>query len=184
MKKKAAADKERYAKELAEAPPPEDGESEEEDQGKKRKKKKKKVLQEGEPKKPMTAYLMFGQEIRKKIVEESKEKGEKLPPKEIMQKIGEEWQKLSADGKQPYLDKQKQAVTDYKEAHAKWEAEHQGGSSPKTTKKVKRKREDDGESKKDKPKKQKTEKDKKIKEDEDGKKNKAKKQKNRKGEKH
>jgi len=66
MKKKAAADKERYAKELAEAPPPEDGESEEEDQGKKRKKKKKKVLQEGEPKKPMTAYLMFGQEIRKK----------------------------------------------------------------------------------------------------------------------
>jgi len=99
----------------------------------------------------------------KKIVEESKEKGEKLPPKEIMQKIGEEWQKLSADGKQPYLDKQKQAVTDYKEAHAKWEAEHQGGSSPKTTKKVKRKREDDGESKKDKPKKQKTEKDKKLK---------------------
>jgi hypothetical protein len=61
-------------------------------------KSKKKSKDPNKPKRPMTSFMFFSQEYRKKVAEENKD----LKVTEIGKKLGEMWKKVSPDEKKVF----------------------------------------------------------------------------------
>jgi len=94
---KAAKDKARYDKEMAEY-------------------KGKSAGDPNKPKRPQTSYFLFLADFRKSYVHE----GEKAPHKEILKEAGEKWRVMGADEKRVYEKKSEIEVAKYKEAMAEY----------------------------------------------------------------
>eukprot|EP01006_Ploeotia_vitrea_P044245 TRINITY_DN66820_c6_g2_i1.p1 TRINITY_DN66820_c6_g2~~TRINITY_DN66820_c6_g2_i1.p1 ORF type:complete len:157 (+),score=109.53 TRINITY_DN66820_c6_g2_i1:385-855(+) len=106
---KADVDRDRYKKQMAHyTPPPESYHN----VGRRGKRKR----DPNAPKRAMSAYLFFGQEMRQKIKDEFPDA--KSP--EIMTKIGARWREMNDEDKQPYVkmaDKDKQRYALQKAAY-------------------------------------------------------------------
>jgi len=97
----AKHDKERYQNEMqsyAGPPDDDDDDSDGSPAAKRKPKKVKKAKDPNAPKKPMSAYLMFGNTQRAKIKQENPD----MKSADIMKKIAEEWKKLTSTEKEPY----------------------------------------------------------------------------------
>jgi len=104
---KASDDKDRYSDEMQHYAPPADAGSDDEDGGGRRKKgkkekgsRKKKKKDPNEPKKPQTAYLIFGNKERSNIKAEHPE----MKQSEIMKQIGIRWNTLDPANKKPFIE--------------------------------------------------------------------------------
>ena len=72
-------------------------------------------------KRPLSAYIIFSNENREKVIKDNK--FEKKQVAEIAKKLGEMWGKMSDKEKTPYTDKAKKAKDAYEAAKAK-QAKH------------------------------------------------------------
>lgn len=133
FEKQHAADKVRYEKEKAEHPGDDD------DGGGKKKKTKTggKKKKEG-PKKPLTAFMCFSQEERKRM----KEAGDKADFGETGKIIGGRWKQLSDSEKAPYNEMAEKNKAVYEDAVKEWEKTH-GPLPKKASKPKKSKKKDD-----------------------------------------
>jgi len=131
FEKQHAADKARYEKEKAEHPDADDDGG-----GKKKKTKTAKKKKEG-PKKPLTAFMCFSQEERKRM----KDSGDKADFGETGKIIGAKWKQLSDSEKAPYNELAEKAKAHYDEQVKEWEKTH--GPIPKKASKPKKKKKDD-----------------------------------------
>lgn len=89
-----------------------DEESENEKKGKKSKKK-----DPNAPKKPMTAYFLYGKDHREEAIQKLKadNKDDKPKPTEVQKLLAEWWKKLSEEEKKVYTDKQAEEKRKYDE---------------------------------------------------------------------
>ena len=95
--KMAAADKERYAKEMESYEPPSD-DDDDDDQKKPAAKKKKAKKDPNAPKKGLSSFMIFSQKMRPKVKAENPE----LTFGELGKKMGELFKALSPEEKEPY----------------------------------------------------------------------------------
>jgi len=122
---KAKEDKVRYEKAKAEYdaanPTPMDEDSSDDDAPlkKQKKAKKKKKKDPNAPKKNMTAFLIFSNAERPKVMEENKEAGVAGWGKIL----GEKWKALSEEEKEPWQEKAKEDKARYEEEMEKYKAE-------------------------------------------------------------
>jgi len=120
---KAKEDKERYDKEKAEYdlnnPQVDEDDSSDDDAPLKKQKKQKKKKDKNAPKKNMTAFLIFSNAERPKVMEENKEAGVAGWGKIL----GEKWKALSEEEKEPWQEKAKEDKARYEEEMEKYKAE-------------------------------------------------------------
>lgn len=112
---KAAADKARYTKEMASYVPPKGGKT----GGK---------VEEGKPKRPLSAYFLFLADFRKEC------KGKDIGHKDILKQAGEKWRKISDKEKAPY---DKAAQVEQKKYEGEMEEWRAGGGGASAAKKQK-----------------------------------------------
>jgi len=116
---KAKEDKQRYSEQMKNYTPPEpDSDDDAPPSKRSRGKRGKKKRDPSEPKRPPSAYLIYGQKIRDQIKVEFPD----LKSSEIMQKIGERWQKLTEDEKKPYNDDAATGKARYESQKAEYKA--------------------------------------------------------------
>lgn len=82
----------------------------------------KKEVEEGKPKKPLTPFFLYQSDRRKAIKEENPD----MQHKDIVKKMGEEWQEMEEGEKKKYLDRNKKLKEEYKVEVEKWEKEKEG----------------------------------------------------------
>ena len=97
--------------------------------GKKKAPRQKKVKDPNAPKKGMTAFLHYAQAKRQLF----KEEFPKLTHKQIISKLGETWNKLSAKEKEPFEEKAKQDKVRYEDQKADYELKNKKTSKEKGT---------------------------------------------------
>lgn len=66
------------------------------------------------PKKPLTSYILFSNEVRKDVEKKLNRKGKDFKTTDITRKIGEMWRGLSENDKKPYKDKAEKDKKRYK----------------------------------------------------------------------
>lgn len=80
-------------------------------------KTKKTIAKDDKIKRPLSAYMIFSNENRDKIIKEFK--FEKKQVADIAKKLGEQWKKMTDKDKVPYNEKAKKAKDAYEAAKAK-----------------------------------------------------------------
>lgn len=80
-------------------------------------KTKKTIAKDDKIKRPLSAYMIFSNENREKIIKEFK--FEKKQVADIAKKLGEQWKKMTDKDKVPYNEKAKKAKDAYEAAKAK-----------------------------------------------------------------
>jgi hypothetical protein len=80
-------------------------------------KTKKTIAKEDKIKRPLSAYMIFSNENRDKIIKEFK--FEKKQVADIAKKLGEQWKKMTDKDKVPYAEKAKKAKDAYEVLKAK-----------------------------------------------------------------
>ncbi|KAL9642794.1 hypothetical protein ABK040_009869 [Willaertia magna] len=118
-----------------------ESEGEEEDDNKKKRKRKttkKKKTDPDAPKRPLTSYMLFSQEQRKKIVQETPE----IKVTEVAKKVGALWKQLSAEQKQPYIDKAEELKKQYKVLKEEYDKNKKEESEEEEDKKKKKKKDE------------------------------------------
>lgn len=86
-------------------------------------KKARKTKDKDAPKRGMSAYMFFSQEIREKVKEEKPD----LAFAEMGREVGQRWKDLSAEDKKPYEERAAQDKTRYEEEMAAYR-EKQGAA--------------------------------------------------------
>ena len=112
--------------------PSSEEESESEDEGKKKRKRatKKAKKDKDAPKRPLTSYMIYSQEMRKKLLE----KDSTLKVTEVAKKVGALWKELSEDQKKPYIEKAEALKEVYKKQKEEYDASHDTKPKKKTKK--------------------------------------------------
>ena len=72
---------------------------------------------ENKLKRPLSAYIIFSNENREKVIKDNK--FEKKQVADIAKKLGEQWKKMTDKDKMPYTEKAKKAKEAYEVAKAK-----------------------------------------------------------------
>jgi len=117
---KAKEDKQRYTDQMKDYKKPVDDSDDDSPPSKRARgsKRGKKKRDPNEPKRPQSAYLIYGQKVRDQI------KGEfpDLKSSEIMQRIAERWQKLTEEEKKPFNEEAATRKSSYESQKAEYKA--------------------------------------------------------------
>ncbi|EFC49119.1 hypothetical protein NAEGRDRAFT_82958 [Naegleria gruberi] len=97
-------------------------ESDSDGEKKKRKRGSKKAKKDKDaPKRPLTSYMIFSQEMRKKLLEEDST----LKVTEVAKKVGALWKKMSDEQKKPYIAQAEKLKAAYKVQKEEYDATHE-----------------------------------------------------------
>lgn len=98
---------------------------------KKRGQGKKARKQQGEPKKPLSAYMFYVKENRAKLVKDNPN----LSFGEVGKRLGEMWASLTPDEKAQYVELNRKDKDRYADAKKEWDAKGHGSSDKESKKK-------------------------------------------------
>jgi len=119
---KAKEDKERYNGEMKSYHPPE-ADSDDDEPPRKRGKRRGKKRDPNEPKRAPSAYLLYGQKVREQVKTEHPD----AKSSQIMQIIGQMWQKLGDEEKKPFNDQASELKAKYDKDKSDYKKNKSGG---------------------------------------------------------